>query len=102
MPQRGQPLWITYTAWNTATNQPEPGDDANHTLRWEFNGAAAAPVNAPSTEIDATNFPGEYRLLLTDLETQTGFGALGGTSSTANIIIIPRHILFQGSLRGSF
>lgn len=94
MASRGQAITITYTAWNNSTNQPQTLDAANHTLRWILDGVSAAPTNAPA-EVDATNAPGEYELVLTTAECTGNFGKLSGKSSTANVVLIPLAVTFE-------
>ena len=87
-------LIINYTAWNTATNAGQTGDAANHALRWIKDGIAAAPQYTPS-EVDPVNAPGIYRILLSSTERVCDVGTLCGTSSTANVIIIPLTLTFD-------
>jgi hypothetical protein len=94
MPSRGQAITITYVAWDTAQNQGKTGDAANHTLRWIKDGTPAAPANSPA-EVDATSAPGVYRLALTAAECTCDFGDLAGTSSTADVSIIPKSVAFE-------
>lgn len=94
MASRGQTITITYTAWDTSANVGKTGDVANHTLRWVKDGVSAAPTNA-STEVDATNAPGQYNLVLTAAECTADFGVLAGKSSTASVVIIPTRVSFE-------
>jgi hypothetical protein len=77
-------LTITYTAWNTVANTGQTGDAANHTLKWVKDGTAATPGNS-----NAELGNGEYKLTLTSSEMTCDFGSLYGTSSTANVVILP-------------
>jgi len=94
MASRGQTITIEYYAWDTAANVYKTGDVANHTLRWTKDGTASAPTNSPA-EVDATNKPGAYKLVLTGTEATCDIGILGGKSSTANIVLAPTHVSFE-------
>lgn len=94
MASRGQSITVTYKAWDVVNNVGKTGDVANHTLRWIKDGTSSAPTNSPS-EVDATNLPGVYKLVLTTAECTCDYGVLGGKSSTANIIIIEVAIDFE-------
>lgn len=85
---RGVSLTITYTAWNTSTNAPQTGDVSNHTIKVCKDGVEATATNSPS-EVDSTNFKGEYKLVLTSTEMTCDFITIGGVSSTANVVIVP-------------
>jgi hypothetical protein len=88
MPVRAQPFTFQFTAWNTSTNRGQTGDAAHLTLRATGDGAEFAPSASP-TEVDATNLPGLYSIALTGAEMNYGSITLAGTSSTANVVIIP-------------
>ena len=90
----GKSFTITYVAWDTSANAGKTGDNANHTLKWIKDGTAATPTNAPA-EVDATNAPGVYKLVLTAAEAQATFGTLAGKSSTANVVIAPVSVAFE-------
>lgn len=94
MPSYGQSVTLQYTAWNTSTNAYVTGDSANHTLRWVKDGTASAPTNSPS-EVDATNAPGIYKVVLTSTEAQCQVGTLAGKSSTSNVILIGITVTFE-------
>ena len=94
MASRGQSITITYKAWNTGTQAFQTGDASNHTLRWIKDGTASAPTNSPS-EVDSTNAPGIYKLVLTGTETTCNTGTLAGKSSTSNVKIFPVDIAFE-------
>src|SRR5580704_3872806 len=87
MAAKGQAINVQYYAYNTSTGAYTTGDSANHTLRWVKDGSAAAPTNAAS-EIDATNTPGLYNVLLTSTEATCNEGMIAGKSSTSNVILI--------------
>jgi hypothetical protein len=94
MAARGQPLTITFVAWDTSANAGKTGDVANHTLRWIKDGTSAAPANSPS-EVDATNAKGVYKITLTAGECTCWVGTLAGKSDTANVSIIPLTVTFE-------
>jgi len=94
MASRAQTITIEYYAWDTSANGYKTGDVANHTLRWTKDGTSSAPTNSPA-EVDATNKPGAYKLVITGTEATCNVGILGGKSSTANIVIVPTHISFE-------
>jgi hypothetical protein len=94
MPSRGQTITLTYTAWDFVNNVPKTGDVANHTLRWVKDGTASAPTNA-AAELDATNAPGEYKLVLTATECTANAGKLVGKSSTSGVYIVPCAVTFE-------
>lgn len=94
MASRGQSITVTYVAWDTVANAGKTGDVANHTLRWVKDGTSAAPTNSPS-EVDATNAPGLYKLVLTASECTCDFGVLAGKSSTTGISIVPVAVSFE-------
>ena len=94
MPSRGQTITITYTAWDTVNNVGKTGDSANHTLLWVKDGTSAAPTNSPA-EVDATNAPGIYKLVLTGTECTCDSGTLCGKSSTSNVSIVSKDYTFE-------
>lgn len=94
MPSKGQAVTLTYQAWNTSTQAYVTGDVANHTLRLIKDGTEAAPTNSPA-EIDATNAPGRYSLLLTTAEASFNLVTLTGKSSTSNVILIDISCSFE-------
>lgn len=90
-----QATYAFYTAWTTSDNTPKTGDAANHTIRIVRDAnAAQTPTNTP-TEVDATNLPGVYRLLLTAAEMDANSIAIGGKSTTANVQIMPTYIVTE-------
>lgn len=94
MASRGKALSVAYVAWDTNANSGKTGDVANHTLRWIKDGSSAAPTNAP-TEVDATNAPGVYQVLLTDAECTCSLGVLSGKSATSGVVLIPVSLAFE-------
>ena len=99
MPSRGQSLTVQYIAWDTDANAGKTGDVANHTLRWVKDGTSAAPAATP-TEVDATNAPGVYKVLLSAAECTCNVGTLCGKSSTANVSIMPVTVTFEATSIG--
>lgn len=94
MARRGRAITVVYYAVNYSTGANVSGDVANHTLRYVKDGASSAPTNAPA-EIDATNAPGAYKLVLTNAETNCSVGYLVGKSSTVNVQIVPTVIYYE-------
>jgi len=94
MASRGQSLTLTYVAWDTDANAGKTGDVANHTLRWIKDGTSAAPDNSPA-EVDATNAPGVYKVVLTGTECTANVGTLCGKSSTADVSLMPITVTFE-------
>ena len=89
---RGNTFTGHYIAWDTSANAPKSGDVANHTIYIVKDGTSGAASGTPG-EVDATHAPGIYRLVLTALEMGGGCITIAGKSSTANISIIPTHII---------
>lgn len=100
MIRKGVEQVVYYQAWDTAANAPKPGDVGNHTLQVIKDGALTAATNSPS-EVDATNAPGICKIILTATEWNGDFVALGGVSSTGNVIIVPVMILTDTNSKGS-
>jgi hypothetical protein len=94
MPSYGVGVTLEYIAWNTSTNAYVTGDVANHTLRWIKDGTASATTNSPS-EVDSTNAPGVYKVVLTTTETQCQVGTLAGKSSASNVVLIGTTVSFE-------
>jgi len=94
MPSKGQSVTLIYMAYNTSTGAYTTGDVANHTLRLIKDGTEAAPTNSPA-EVDATNAPGAYSLVLTTAESTFNIVWLGGKSSASNVIIQPVQVGFE-------
>jgi hypothetical protein len=81
-------LYIGYTAWDKSSNVPKTGDVSNHTLKLSQNGVEVVPTNSPS-EVNALSLPGLYLLLTEASENIDRSMSLYGTSSTADINILP-------------
>ena len=94
MPSYGVGVTLQYIAWNTSTNAYVTGDSANHTLRWVKDGTSSATTNSPS-EVDSTNAPGVYKVVLTTTETSCQVGTLAGKSSTSNVVLIGMTCTFE-------
>ena len=94
MASRSQTLTVTYVAWDTDVNAGKTGDVANHTLRWVKDGTSAAPAASPA-EVDATNAPGVYKVVLSADECTCWIGTLCGKSSTADVSIMPLTVAFE-------
>lgn len=94
MASRAQSITVSYVAWDTVNNVGKTGDVANHTLKFIKDGTAATPTNSPA-EVDATNAPGVYKLVLTSTECTCDSGTLAGKSSTTGVSIIPISVTFE-------
>jgi hypothetical protein len=94
MASYGISVTITYVAWDTVNNCGKTGDVGNHTLKWIKDGVAGTPANSPA-EVDSTNAPGVYSLVLTVASAQCAVGTLSGKSSSTGIVIIPVTLTFD-------
>ena len=94
MATRGVEMTLTFTAWDAGSSAPKTGDSGNFTLRWVKDGTASAPTNS-AAELDATNCPGIYTLVITSTEADATLGCLAGKSSTADVSLIPTLIQFE-------
>lgn len=94
MPIRGIGFVAGVTAWDTAGNEAATGEAGNTTLHLIRDGIAAPADNAPE-EVDAANCPGELRLTVTDAEADCATLTVAGTSTTADVAIIPRHYVMD-------
>jgi hypothetical protein len=88
---KNQALTVQYQAWDTVANAAKTADVANHAIRGSGDGAIFTPAASPA-EVDATNFPGLYKIALTAGEMNYNFLSIGGKSSTTGIVIVPVHI----------
>ncbi len=100
MAWRNRSLTLYYRAWDTEANAPITGDVANHTLRVIKDGTASAPTNSPA-EVDATNCPGEYKLVLTAAEMNGENIRLAGKSSTTGVVIFGDSIATENAIAGN-
>jgi hypothetical protein len=94
MPSYGQTVTLQYVAWDTGANAGKTGDVANHTLKWIKDGTSGSPTNSPA-EVDATNAPGIYKLVMTGTEASCQVGTLAGKSSTSGVAILPITVTFE-------
>jgi len=94
MASYGVSITLEFMVWNFDSHVGQTGDAGNLTLRWVKDGTSSAPTNSPS-EVDATNAPGLYKLVLTAAECQCKIGTLAGKSSTAYCAVIPEAITFE-------
>jgi hypothetical protein len=88
---KNQALTVQYQAWDTVANAAKTADVANHAIRGSGDGTIFTPAASPA-EVDATNFPGLYKIALTAGEMNYNFLSIGGKSSTTGIVIVPVHI----------
>ena len=86
MPVKSTAITVLYFAEDVSAGGGKTGDVANHTLRRISDGVAAT-ITASPAEVDATNLPGWYKVALTGAENAGIVMAIGGKSSTANIVI---------------
>jgi uncharacterized delta-60 repeat protein len=94
---RGESATLTYTAWNTSTNAPQASDAANHTIKFVRDGVSATPAASPANVSGAT---GQCSIAANSKETNCRSLTLSGTSSTANVVIIPKTYTFTGLAAG--
>lgn len=90
----GTQFTAIYNAWNTSINSGVVGDSANHSLFWIKDGTSSATTNS-AAEVDGSNIPGLYKVVITGDEASCILGALGGKSSTPHVSIIPIIIPFE-------
>ncbi len=93
MATRGVQMTVQFVAWDTTNNVGKTGDNANFTLRWVKDGTSSAPTNS-SSEVDATNCPGVYKITITTTEAACDVGTICGKSSTSGVVIIPTTVTF--------
>jgi hypothetical protein len=102
MPIKNQAITLTYVAWDTAANVGKTGDAANHTIRAVGDGTEFTPGGGTPTvpvQVDSTNLKGVYKIALAASEMNYNCIALGGSSSTAGIVIYPVQIFTdQGTM----
>jgi hypothetical protein len=93
--------YIFITARDIISDAPKTGDNANLTINITGdNGALGASGNS-TTELDATNAPGVYKLLLTQAETNYDSIVITGLSTTAGVEIDVEKIQTQTVMRGT-
>jgi hypothetical protein len=93
--------YIFIFARDVISDAPKTGDNANLTINITGdNGALAASSNS-TTELDATNAPGIYKLALTQGETNADSIVITGLSTTAGVEIIPVIIQTQTVMVGT-
>ncbi len=84
---KGVAITISYKAYDTSADAYKTGDVGNHSLRVMTDGTDTVADNAPA-EVDATNRPGDYKVLVSVAEMGGNVISVFGKSSTANIILI--------------
>lgn len=80
-------ITISYKAWNTDSLSWQIDDGANHALRGTADGVVFTPASA-ITQVDSTNYPGLYRVVVAADENIGEVMTLGGKSSTANVVLL--------------
>jgi len=88
MPKINAAITVTYLAWDTGNSVGKTGDDGNHTLRLVADGTEDTPAATPA-EVDSTNLPGVYKIVIASDENTGALMTLGGVSSTSDIVIQP-------------
>lgn len=81
---------ITFYLWDTANSVYKTGDAGNLTLRLQSDGVLSTPAASP-VEVDATNMPGAYDIVIAADENDGRRMTLGGVSSTAEVSVIAAH-----------
>ncbi len=81
----GESITVQYYCWNKTNGAPVTGDVSNHTVRIIRDGSVYTPTNSPQ-EINATESPGWYRIVLTGSEMQGDVISIEARSSTANVL----------------
>ncbi len=77
---------VSFLAYSTATGLPVAGDSANITAQISIDFATpAALADVNPTELDATNFPGQYVFDLSQAETNGDVLSIVAESATANV-----------------
>jgi len=86
----GVALTVEFGVWDVTNGTWKTGDQGNLTLRLVADGAAGTPAAAPA-QVDATNKPGAYTIVLTGGENTGTDMSLGGKTATAGCVVIPAH-----------
>ena len=90
MPTINEDVEIYYFAKNLLTGGGKTGDHANHTLRLSRDSVLSAFTVAPTpVEVSNSFFKGLYAVTVPAIDNDSVSMALGGTSSTANVEIVP-------------
>jgi len=88
MPKKKASITVTYFAQDTLTGLGKTGDAGNHALAVIKDGTRDACANSAS-EVDGTNHPGLYKVVITGDENDGAMMCLHGKSSTSNVVIYP-------------
>ena len=88
MPIKDVETWVCFWAEDVANGGGKTGDSGNFTLRLVSDGTVATPSGSVA-EVDATNLPGLYKLLITLGENDGSNMILVGKRSTSDIVIRP-------------
>lgn len=83
----GESFTAFYRCWDTDANAWKTGDSANHTIYLVRDGTKVAANDATSDEVDSTNLPGLYSLVITASEAEAELIVVGGKSTDATHII---------------
>lgn len=85
---KGAATYRTYYALDTGNTTYKTGDSANHTLKVVADDTEGSVAASP-TEVDSTNCPGLYLVLVAAGENSGNSMTLHGKSATADVVIIP-------------
>jgi hypothetical protein len=94
MPVKGQPLTITYQAWNISTGQEALDDQGNHAVCWVGDGVAVVPAASP-VQVDKVLAPGVYSVAISATEADCWFGSLAVVSSTDGVKVRAVEVAFS-------
>jgi hypothetical protein len=86
MPRKNTAITVHYLAYDASG--PKTGDAANHALRIIADGTIGTLAASPA-EVDATNAPGIYKVVIAADENTGAIVTLAGKSSTSGVSIAP-------------
>lgn len=94
---KGQSMTVTLTAVNVTTGLPVTGDAANITARIIKDGVSTARHDSTAiAEVDSTNCPGEYNVVLDGTDTNVTSGKVAAKSTTSNVVLMPVPFITEG------
>ncbi len=100
---KGQAITVTITAVDASTGVRKTGDAANISVRLIKDGSSGARHDGTAiAEVDSTNCPGEYSVVLDATDTNANVIVVTGKSSTSNIEIIPTKIVTERGLMPAY
>lgn len=86
---------VTLFAVDASTGLPKTGDSANMVFYVSKDDGSVTAISASSgvpTESDSTNAKGDYKIALSQTETNADKLRFSGKSSTSNIVVVPQTI----------